>query len=449
MKNGTPCVVKGGAVSKETDKKSAVAAASSLKLNEAPTLPTNVAYVLGRLTVAGYGAYTVGGCVRDFLRGVTPHDYDVTTSARPEEIHTVFADDRLIDTGIAHGTVTVLADGEPIEVTTYRIDGDYRDSRHPESVSFTDDIEKDLSRRDFTMNAIAYHPVVGFCDPFGGRKDITAGVIRAVGDPRARFSEDALRILRALRFSAVLDFAIEEDTARAAIELCPLLLRISPERVRVELVKLLTGIAAPRVLLEYTEIFRTLLPAWERGISKWDAPSVAAVLSCLPPDPILRLVVFLLPLSEGEDDRALARTLLTDLRFDNRTRDRVLKLLSHLADPYAGEGAVLRRFLSGLGEEDALLMLTLHRAIAKAASAPDAVFALIEEARTGVLAILASGACLSIADLALRGDDLIAEGFSAGRRLGEILHALFDAVLDGTCPNERAALLAYARRHFS
>ncbi len=411
-------------------------------------IPPHVAFVLDRLTDAGHEAFAVGGCVRDFLRGVVPHDYDVTTSARPEQIHAAFADCRLIDTGIAHGTVTVLVDGEPIEVTTYRIDGDYRDSRHPESVSFTDDIEKDLARRDFTMNAIAYHPAVGFCDPFGGREDIAAGVIRAVGDPYARFREDALRILRALRFSAVLDFGIEEETSHAALALCPLLLRISPERVRVELTKLLSGVAAPRVLLAYAEIFKTLLPAWGQAASKWDLTALAAVLFDLPSDPILRLSAFFLPLSEGEEERALARTLLGDLRFDNRTRDRVIKLLSHLNDPYAGEGAVLRRFLSGLGREDAPLLLALRYAMAKAASAPPSALYDIDMAARGIAEMLKSGICMTQADLAVSGNDLIAAGYKAGRRLGEILRALFEAVLDGACPNDAAALLAYAKNHF-
>ncbi len=411
-------------------------------------IPPYVSALLDRLTDAGYEAFAVGGCVRDCLRSVIPHDYDLTTSARPDEIHAVFADHRLIDTGIAHGTVTVLSEGVPVEVTTYRIDGDYRDSRHPESVSFTDDVTRDLARRDFTMNAIAYHPIVGFCDPFGGRGDIEARVIRAVGDPRARFREDALRILRALRFSAVLDFAIEEETSCAAIELCPLLLRISPERVRVELVKLLSGAAAPRVLLEYVEIFKILLPIWGEADSKWDASAVAAVLSCLPPDPILRLSAFLLPLSETEEACVLARTLLTDLRFDNRTRDRVVKLLSHLNDPYVGGGAVLRRFLAGLGKEDAPLLLALHRAASEAGCAPSAVLSDIDAATRGIAEMLERGICMTQAELAVGGNDLIAAGYVGGCRLGEVLRGLFDAVLDGDCPNEAGALLVYAKKHF-
>ena len=208
---------------------------------EALMLPDAVVKTLRRLRDAGYEAYIVGGCVRDFLRGVAPKDFDMTTSALPEEVHAVFAGERIIDTGIKHGTVTLLADGMPLEITTYRLDGDYLDARHPTSVSFTSSLREDVARRDFTMNAIAYHPDEGFRDYFGGRADIEAGIIRAVGEPCRRFEEDALRILRALRFSSVLDFEIEEETARAARRTAHLLSRIAGERIREELFKLLDG----------------------------------------------------------------------------------------------------------------------------------------------------------------------------------------------------------------
>ncbi len=410
-------------------------------------LPPSITKVLSCLTDAGYEAYVVGGSVRDFLRGQAPNDYDITTNARPDEIHRALADYRLIDTGIAHGTVTALVDGEPIEVTTYRIDGDYRDSRHPENVSFTDDITADLARRDFTVNAIAYHPVCGFCDPFGGCADIEKRIIRAVGDPRARFSEDALRILRALRFSAVLDFSIDKETATAARELAPLLLRISPERVRAELWKLLAGSVAPRVLSDFLSVFATLLPTWKEALdASPSAPFLARVLGALPMEPVLRFTAFLLPLA-GDPDAAQA--LLRGLRFDNRTRERMGKLLLHLGDPYDGSPAVLRRFLAGLGKTDAPLLLTLRRAMAEAAGASSEELARIAAAEDALAAEIARGdACLSLASLAVRGDDLAALGYPKGPEMGKILASLLSAVIDGEVPNEREALAAYVRRLF-
>ncbi len=412
-------------------------------------LPSFIDDLLSRLTEAGYEAYVVGGSVRDFLRGIRPNDYDVTTNARPDEIHHVFSSYRLIDTGIVHGTVTVLSEGEPVEITTYRIDGDYRDSRHPESVFFTDDITADLARRDFTMNAIAYHPTVGFCDPFGGCADIERGIIRAVGDPYARFSEDALRILRALRFSSVLDFRIEDETAAAARALAESLLRISPERVRVELSKLLGGIAAPRILTMYSSVFSTLFPAWGEALcGRFSVDTLARVLSFLPAgaDPVIRFAAFLLPLSGKEEE---VRAWLLSLRFDNRTRDRVLKLLSHLSDSYDGGDAPRRRFLAGLGVTDAPLLLHLHHAIAIAEGASADDISRIESARTALEAEIARGdVCLSLADLALRGGDLAALGYPKGPAMGDLLNALLSAVIDGEVKNEREALATYVSYRF-
>ena len=204
-------------------------------------LPENISRALDMLESAGHEAWVVGGCVRDSLMGIIPHDYDITTSALPAETEQVFAGYRLIETGLKHGTVTVLADGSPIEITTYRVDGEYRDSRRPERVTFTRNIRDDVSRRDFTMNGIAYNPKQGYFDEFGGAEDIKAGVIRCIGKPEKRFREDALRILRGLRFSASLGFEIEENTARAMHDTRELLNKISAERVFSELCGLLTG----------------------------------------------------------------------------------------------------------------------------------------------------------------------------------------------------------------
>ena len=224
------------------------------------TLPAAVSDLLARLTRAGFSAYVVGGCVRDSLLDLTPHDWDICTSALPEQMQEVFRDFRTVDTGLKHGTLMVIADHEPYEVTTFRIDGDYTDHRHPDSVIFVDDLTRDLARRDFTVNAMAWSPEEGLQDPFGGQADLPAKLIRCVGDPLARFEEDALRVLRALRFAAVYDFAIEPDTASALRKKAPDLKMVAGERIREELLKLLCGKAAGRILREFPEVLAEIIP---------------------------------------------------------------------------------------------------------------------------------------------------------------------------------------------
>ncbi len=409
-------------------------------------LPHAARELLDRLTDAGYEAYLVGGCVRDFLRGVAPHDYDMTTSATPAQMKCVFADYRLIETGIRHGTVTVLADGESYEITTYRVDGDYHDSRHPEEVRFTASLREDAARRDFTANAIAYHPDEGIRDFFGGEGDIRARLIRAVGDPDRRFEEDALRILRALRFSATLGFAIEEKTAAAAREKAHLLKNISAERVREELTKLLLGDFASEVLVAFYPILAICLPHWfEKVTADGSSPEetvsrLAAWLSHAPKNPVARYTVFFAPFVRAGD----AATQMDALRFDHRTRDRVVKLLSHRHDacPLDVHGA--RRFLSGIGGEDALLLLKIHRAAALANGEKERAEALAL-ARSVVQALIEEeGECSSVSDLCVRGNDLIPLGIAPGKELGLCLRALLDAVVAGHVKNEKQALLAYA-----
>ena len=223
-------------------------------------LPQNVEYILEKLEKNGYRADIVGGPVRDFLLGKIPDDYDITTSASPEETKLVFSDLRTVDTGIKHGTVSIILDGEQYEVTTYRIDGEYKDSRHPETVTFTRNIEEDLRRRDFTMNAIAYSPRHGITDPYGGREDTAAGIIRAVGEPRLRFTEDALRILRGVRFAATLGFEVEKDTGCAMLETRHLLKNVSVERIYVELKKMISGKYSYDVLSCFSDIILDVIP---------------------------------------------------------------------------------------------------------------------------------------------------------------------------------------------
>lgn len=401
-------------------------------------LPAPVLSVLENLCAAGYEAFLVGGCVRDFLRGIAPHDYDMATNARPQEMKEALSEYRLIETGIRHGTLTVLADGMAIELTTYRIDGDYHDSRHPESVCFTTKLQEDVARRDFTMNAIAYHPVLGLRDYFGGRTDIDACCIRAVGEPNRRFGEDALRILRAMRFAAVLGFTIEEETARAMHACAPLLVHISAERILEELGKLLGGHYAGAVLAAYADVLAPVMPTWYTS-AKGDVVRVAALVSAAPADAVARFAAFLWPL---RGDLAAVEEWLVSLRFDRRTRERVSKLLSHWEDPCMGDKAVLRRFIAGLGAEDARLLLALHRAEADVFSDSKKGAALLCAAAI-VNELVEQGACCTVRDLAVRGDELAALGCPHGKEMGLALHALLEAVLDGRVANEKAALLTY------
>ena len=239
-------------------------------------LPKSVLIALASLNDAGHEAYLVGGSVRDYLRGVTPHDFDITTSATPEETLEVFSSYRTVKTGIKHGTVTVLIDSMPLEITTYRIDGDYRDRRRPDSVFFTKNLCEDLSRRDFTVNAMAYHPKEGIVDPFSGKEDLESGCIRAVGRAEVRFEEDALRILRALRFSSVLGFPLEKETEEAALQKAKNLSAVSPERIREELAKLLLGVACDAVLKRYSSILSLIVSPGEfRSIFLFALPPLA------------------------------------------------------------------------------------------------------------------------------------------------------------------------------
>jgi tRNA nucleotidyltransferase (CCA-adding enzyme) len=265
-------------------------------------IPSQVDGVLKRLSENGREAYAVGGCVRDSLLGLTPNDWDVATSALPEETERIFADCRVIETGLKHGTVTILSGGMPIEVTTYRIDGAYSDGRHPDDVSFTRNLKDDLARRDFTVNALAYNPESGLADCFGGRQDLADGIIRCVGDADIRFREDGLRILRALRFSSVLGFSIESRTAESALRNRDLLDRIAGERIQAEFTKLLCGRGAAEVLRKFREIIAQFIPEIRpsfgfdqhnphHSYDVWE--HVLHSVNAVTPEPVLRLTMFL------------------------------------------------------------------------------------------------------------------------------------------------------------
>ncbi len=389
------------------------------------TLPHGVTIIMQRLTDAGYHVYVVGGSVRDALRGLTPHDYDMTTDATPEEMKEVFRDMRLIETGIRHGTLTILADTIPYEVTTYRVDGDYRDHRHPDAVTFTRSLTEDLARRDFTMNAIAYHPAAGFIDPFGGMADIQAHIIRAVGDPARRFEEDALRILRGIRFASVLGYEIEACTAAAAREKKHLLTHVSAERVREEVCKLLTGENAAAVVTAYHDILACRLPL--------PAHLAAACLDELPADPILRLTA-LTDLDQEQTD-----ALMRDLRFDNASRTRAANLAANRTRSLLPTAREVLHLLADIGEETLRDLCALRIACGKTEDERATA------AHTAALvdALLAADAPYRISDLAITGSDVLASTPLRGTAVGAALQSLLSAVIDGKIENTRESLLAH------
>ena len=436
------------------------------------TLPLSVAHALSVLEACGYEAYIVGGCVRDSLLGRTPNDWDITTNATPEQMKACFGDFRVIETGIQHGTLTVIVEGMQLEITTYRNDGEYLDNRHPVQVTFSKHIEDDLSRRDFTVNAMAYHPKKGVVDLFGGQEDLKNRVIRAVGDAKTRFCEDGLRIMRAIRFASVLNFQIEEDTAKAVHACKNLLSGIAAERIREEFCKLICGPGAVRILREYIDVVAVFLPELDRCVgfeqnTKYHCYDVFehtlhALELCENNDLITRLGVLLhdigKPLCYTEDELGghfkghapigveLTREILSRLRFDNETIRRMELLVEWHDIPLSAEKKRVKRLMQRIKDEDILRLLEIKRCdrLAHAKDfqelAPDLALipSVIEEIR-------AEDACLSLKTLAVDGSDLMALGVPEGKKIGEMLHLLLDDVIEERLPNQKEALLQAAK----
>lgn len=379
-------------------------------------LPAPVEKALDTLTARGFEAYVVGGCVRDLLMGVAPHDYDICTSALPEETKACFAQERVIETGIQHGTVTVLMAGEPLEITTFRTEGDYLDGRHPSSVAFTRNIENDLMRRDFTVNAMAYHPQKGLIDLYGGQSDIGAQIIRCVGDARTRLTEDALRILRAMRFSAQLGFTVENATAQAMLDLKDRLSLISRERIAQELVRMVNSPAAPQVLRQFQSILFAAVPE----LPRIDIDALAP-LPC--GDTTLRMAALMH--ASGAEQAAAA---LQSLRLPTLFTRECLELIAHYDAMIAAPDVPL--WLSRLGETQlSRLLLLQHNTSLQG-----------EIARA-----LHENLPLALRDLAVNGRNLMEIGIPAGRQVGETLEKLHEMVLRREIPNERDALLEAAK----
>ena len=431
-------------------------------------IPEKVQWIIETLEQAGYEAYAVGGCVRDTLLGREPGDWDITTSANPMEIKALFS--RTVDTGIKHGTVTVMLGKEGFEVTTYRIDGSYSDGRHPDQVFFTSQLWGDLRRRDFTINAMAYNPKTGIVDLFGGQADLQARVIRCVGEAKERFSEDALRMLRAVRFSAQLDFGIEEETGKAFVELAGNLEKISKERIRTEMVKLLVSPHPDRI--------RT---AWELGITAVILPEfdvmmkqeqhtkyhrygvgehTIQVMLHTPPEKVLRLAALFHDMGkpaahttneEGIDSfkghaaisAKMARERMVDWKFDNDTIDQVVLLVQYHDVRIEPVKNHVRRLLSKIGIEAFPLLMTLQRADAEGKAEAFLQGSLERIAQMEQLAeeILADQECFSLKQLAVDGKVLKEAGMKPGKAMGELLHQMLDYVMEHPECNDKEQLL--------
>lgn len=450
-------------------------------------LPEKVSYILERLHKSGYEAYAVGGCVRDALLGREPEDWDITTSAKPEEVKVLFS--RTLDTGLQHGTVTVMLDKEGFEVTTYRIDGEYTDGRHPKEVAFTSDLLEDLKRRDFTINAMAYNETEGLVDAFDGAGDLKRGIIQCVGNALERFQEDALRILRAVRFAAQLDFQIETKTREAIEALAGNLEQISAERIRVELDKLLCSKHPERLLLaKELGVTKVVLPEFDAmvetaqvhphhmyDVGRHCLMSVAQMHEIAEREAVDKKMYAMLSWTmllhdvakpdcvtidaEGithfhghaQKGKEMVKAILRRLRFDNCTLHFVTHLIEYHDYRFNGQKKNMRKMMNKIGEAYMPFLFMVQEADFMAQSMYKR-----EEKRKQLQAsqslygeILAAKECVSLKTLAVNGSTLIANGFPKGKEIGEILEFLLQLVLEQPECNEEEYLLAQAKKHFS
>ena len=436
-------------------------------------LPDKVHKIINTLKEAGYEAYAVGGCVRDSILGREPDDWDITTSARPEQVKALFP--RTVDTGLQHGTVTVMMNGEGFEVTTYRIDGEYEDSRHPSEVIFTPDLEEDLRRRDLTINAMAYNESRGLVDLYGGLADMEAGIIRCVGDARERFTEDALRMMRAVRFSAQLGYRIDEKTREAIKALAPNLRKISAERIQTELVKLVVS-PHPDYLRTAYEMCITaqVLPEFDLcmetpqnnphhcyNVGEHILHSMLAVRA----DKVLRLGMLFHDIGKPQtmtvDENGIThnrkhpvvgaemtRKILRRLKFDNDTTDKVTKLVLYHDQEIGATQTGVRQAIHRMGENIFPLMFAVYRADISAQSdykreeklqKLSYIEGLYEE-------VCRQGDAVNLKDLAITGADLIAQGMKPGREIGAVLQELLDIVLEDPTLNTPEQLLEISKK---
>lgn len=432
------------------------------------SLPERVDRIITILQNHGYEAYAVGGCVRDSVLGREPEDWDITTSAMPEETKALFA--KTFDTGIEHGTVTVLMGDEGFEVTTYRIDGEYEDSRHPKEVTFTRNLKEDLQRRDFTINAMAYNEKDGLVDIFGGIRDLRVGVIRCVGNAVERFSEDALRILRGIRFAAQLGFGMEDDTRRAMGELAPVLGKISAERIQAELVKIITS-DRPGLLKDAYElgITKVFLPEFDRIMeTEQETPHhmysvgehTLKAMKNIRADKVLRLTMLLHDMGKpalktmdeagvahfkrhAAESQMIAKEVLRRLKFDNDTRNKVTRLVCYHDYRMPASAKNVRRAMNRIGEDLFPSYMEVRRAdvLAQSLYQREEKIKNLDEIEALYQEITEAKQCVSLKHLAVSGKDLIAAGMKPGKEIGACLNDLLEQVIEEPALNEKEKLL--------
>ncbi|MBQ6184112.1 MAG: CCA tRNA nucleotidyltransferase [Clostridia bacterium] len=436
-------------------------------------MPRGAAEIINKLESEGHCAYTVGGCVRDALMNAAPNDWDICTSALPGQIINCFGENSVIKTGVKHGTVTVRAEDGLYEVTTFRVDGVYKDNRRPESVEFVSDIRTDLSRRDFTVNAMAYNAREGLVDPFGGREDIKKGVIACVGSPERRFCEDALRIMRALRFASVLGFSIERGTADAIHDLKHLLENIAKERIRDELLKTCGGKNAYAVLEEYRDVITEIIPelapcvGFEQhnryhrydvyghiihAVANYSGGDDAVTAALLLHD-IEKPACFVLG-SDGvghcsghaEKSSETAKAVYTRLRFPRALKESAAELIKYHDAIIEPNKNSVKKWMRMLGRKQFLRLIDMKRADMMAQADIDNAkrSAFLDRLRAIAEETTSSGECYTLGQLALKGGDLYSSGVKE-TDIGAALEKALDAVVDEKVPNERTALLEYLR----
>lgn len=439
-------------------------------------MPDSVLLALNTLKASGFEAFVVGGCVRDSLMGLTPHDWDITTSAKPEQTLEVFSSFKTIPTGLKHGTVTVLIDDESLEITTFRIDGEYEDGRHPDSVVFTSNLEEDLSRRDFTINAMAYSPSVGFVDCFGGMEDIENRTIKCVGEPDKRFGEDALRIMRAIRFSSTLGYEISKDTKESILKNRDLLSNVSAERISVELLKLLCGDNATEVLIEFRDVIAKIIPELVPCFD-FDQKNkhhmytiydhIAHAVGQSPNIPEVRMALLLHDIGKpscftvdengvghfyghGKVSEEISVPILKRLRFSAAFQETVRVLVLNHDMDISPVKKIVRRRLMSLGEENLRLLMAVQLGDAMVHVCNDCnpheeirdILEILDE-------IVEEGQAFTISQLEISGNDLIALGMEKGPRIGKILSELLSLVVDDLLENEHEKLLQKAQEIIS
>ena len=440
-------------------------------------IPDNANTIINTLQNNGHSAYVVGGCVRDSLMGRIPHDWDICTSATPDQMLEIFKDFRVIETGLKHGTVTIVIDGEQYECTTYRIDGKYSDNRRPDNVTFTNDLVEDLKRRDFTINAMAYNDIEGLIDPFGGTEDINENTIQCVGSAKDRFEEDALRILRAIRFASQLDFTIEPNTDWQIHQQYRRLENISVERINSEFCKIVVSDNFCVELLLYKDVFALFIPELK---DMFDFPqknphhdydvfghTVHAVENCNSDDLTVRLAVFFHDFGkphsyqDGEDgirhfkghgrvSADMTDVIMKRLKFDNETRNNVTQLVYYHDATFEVGKKYVKRWLNKLGEKQFRRLLDVRRADIKGQKVVcstdkkdkieklDAIEKLIDE-------VMQENQCFTLKDLAVNGNDLIQIGYNPDKQLGETLNMMLNGVINDEFENKKDSLLNIAK----